>query len=386
MSEFHGGLSGSQPRQARQANTAAVLQLLAQRGPSSRGDLAVELSLNHGSVSRIVEPLLQAGLVREVTEQPRGRGRPRVPLEINPTSRFAVGVHLGVQHTTVGLTNLAGHCVEKFRENRDPSDAVATVRRAAELSREMAATASGPVLGVGVITGGRVDRERGQLVRNEVLGWDHVQLADLVGERSGLRVIVDNTVRAQLGAELAFGGSLGYRNVMYLFVGNVVEVGFVSRQVANSPHDIIQGDVSRILVRDLNGDGIGRFGTCGSDQALLAAANERGLSVRSVAELAIRADHHDLTAINLLNARAVQVAQVLDVLCDVMRPELVILGGGAAPSERWLHAVQSTVSTIAPDRVVRSAPPENALVIAAGGLLIRSFLAAGITEDIDNIN
>ncbi|MGK4591744.1 hypothetical protein [Amycolatopsis sp. w19] len=118
----HPGHTGSRPRQARQANTAAVLQLLVRSGPLARGDIAKELSLNHGSVSRIIEPLLSAGVVRELAERSTGArvGRPRVPVALDSSSRYAVGVHFGLERTTLGLIDLSGHCVKTHSETRDP--------------------------------------------------------------------------------------------------------------------------------------------------------------------------------------------------------------------------------------------------------------------------
>lgn len=368
-------LSGTQPRQARQANTAAVLQLLVQRGPLARSDIAKELSLNHGSVSRIIEPLLSLGIVRELVEQSTGFGRPRVPVALDPSSRYAVGVHLGLERTTVGLTDLAGHCVRSHTENRDPADSAETVRRAAELAAEMTGHAPGPVLGIGLAVGGEVDRAAGRVARNDVLGWVDVQVAERLRERTGLDVVVDANVSALLGAELTFGAGLGQHSVLYLFVGNVAEMGFLGRP-ATGPDSVIQGDFGRILVPGLTGGGHARFSEAGTDVALLAAARSAGLAVTSLADLISLADT-DPAAIGLLDARSAQVAHVADTVYDLMRPRMIILGGSGAPSERWLEAVRDKVETTPPRSLVLPRSGDNPLVTAAAGLVVRAFFTTG---------
>ncbi|MFI9403316.1 ROK family protein [Nocardia sp. NPDC052316] len=375
----HPALSGTQPRQARQANTAAVLQLLVQRGPLARREIATELSLNHGSVSRIIEPLLSVGIVRELVEHSTGVGRPRVPVALDPSSRYAVGVHFGLERITVGLTDLVGHCVRAHTENHDPADRVGTLRRAAELAAEMAGCAPGPVLGIGVAVGGEVDRVTGRVVRNGVLGWVDVRVADRLRERTGLDVVVDGNVCALLGAELTFGAGLGQHSVLYLFVGNVAEMGFLGQPRATGPDGIVQGSFGRILVPDLTGGGYARLGECGTDVALLAAARSAGLAVTSLTDL-VRLAEADPIAIRLLEARSAQVAAVADTVYDLMRPRMIILGGSGAPSDRWLEVVRDRVETAPPEALVRPRSSGNTLVTAAAGLVVRAFFTTGSTE------
>lgn len=374
----HPRVSGARPHQARRTNTAAVLHLLAQRGPLSRGDLARELRLNHGSVSRIIEPLVGSGLVRELPEEPVGRGRPRVPLVLNASGRHAVGVHLGLQRTTVGLTDLAGRCVRSYAEERDPTDVAATLERAAQLVATAIDAAPSPVVGVGVTTGGTVDREHGVVVRNDALGWDEVPVAAPLQAATGLPTLLDSTVRAQLGAELAFGAGRGRQSVLYVFVGNVLEAGFADSAAA--PESATQGDLGRLLVPTLTGTGTAPFARCGTDRALLEAADRLELNVSGLEDLA-RLAEHDPGAAALLDGRCAQIAHVVDVLSDLQHPDLVVLGGGAAPGPHWLQVIRGHLQAIDPARVVGPRSDSNPLVTAAAGVVVRAFLADGLTRD-----
>lgn len=269
-------LQGTQPRQARRSNTSAVLQLLAQRGALARADIAKELSLNHASVGRILDPLLADGIVRECAKEASGIGRPRIPVELDPTGGFAVGIHLGVERTTIGLTDLTGRCVETYAEDRDPADHDGTVRRAGELAADLAARAPQRVLGIGVVVGGDVDQSTGTVVRNEELGWYDVAVADALGKKTGLQVLVDSNARAHLNAELTFGAGQGMHSVLYLFVGNVAEIGFVNHPSLLDSDRIVHGSLRRIAVPELTGNGQARFDQCGTDLMLLAAARAAG--------------------------------------------------------------------------------------------------------------
>ncbi|MFI5731526.1 ROK family protein [Kribbella sp. NPDC051587] len=368
-------LSGTQPRQARRSNTSAVLQLLAQRGPLARADIAKELSLNHASVGRILDPLLADGIVRECARESSGIGRPRTPVELDPDGRFAIGIHLGVERTTIGLTDLTGRCVETYAEDRDPADHATTVRRAGELAAGLAARARGRVLGIGVVVGGDVDRTTGTVVRNEALGWYDVGVAEPLRRRTGLDVLVDSNARAHLNAELTFGAGQGLRSVLYLFVGNVAEIGFVNHPAPLNADNIVHGSLRRIAVPKLTRDGDARFDECGTDLILLAAARSAGLATPTLADLVRLADEHDPTAVDLLTAHSAQVAVLADTVYDLMRPNLVILGGSGAPTDRWLEVVRGQVETVPPQSLTRPRATTNPLVTASGSLVVRQFFA-----------
>ena len=84
----------------RTINRAAILEFLRLAKAASRTDIAEHLHISLPSVSRIVEGLIDSGLVREVGKKtvshPRGRGQ--VLLEINLEENLVIGIDLGGSH------------------------------------------------------------------------------------------------------------------------------------------------------------------------------------------------------------------------------------------------------------------------------------------------
>lgn len=71
------------------ASARAVLREIVRRGPATRAEIAARIGVTASAVSRISQPLIDAGLVREMPtardDRPAGRGRHSRPLDIDPT-------------------------------------------------------------------------------------------------------------------------------------------------------------------------------------------------------------------------------------------------------------------------------------------------------------
>lgn len=88
-------------------NESVVLDAI-RRHPAglSRVELAQATGLSAQTVSNITRRLLDRGVARESGKHNTGSGKPRTLLEIVPTSRYAVGVHLDPAVITCVLVDL----------------------------------------------------------------------------------------------------------------------------------------------------------------------------------------------------------------------------------------------------------------------------------------
>ncbi|WP_374380281.1 ROK family protein [Dongia sp.] len=91
-------------------NRHRILQALRLHGPLARVDLGSIVSLSPASVSSITGDLIRDGLIREVPggESGRGRGRPKVLIELTPQAACMVAVKLSINRIEVALGDFAG--------------------------------------------------------------------------------------------------------------------------------------------------------------------------------------------------------------------------------------------------------------------------------------
>ncbi|MEY9939306.1 putative NBD/HSP70 family sugar kinase [Streptacidiphilus sp. MAP5-52] len=176
----------------RDHNAAAVLSLVraAGAGGVSRVELARGSGLTAQAISKIVQRLLEDGLVGESGRGASTGGKPRTLLALVPEARWALGVQLGRDALTVLRADLAGRVADTRHLPIDlaewgPGPVLDLL--AEEVDRQLTAVERERVLGVGVASPGPLDQQAGVL--HEVTGapaWNRMALRDAVADRLGL--------------------------------------------------------------------------------------------------------------------------------------------------------------------------------------------------------
>jgi len=229
----------------RRVNRAAVLQQVFMRGPVNRVNLAQLTGLSSGSVTNVTGALLAEGVVSEVGLEESEGGRPRVLLEMNPEFGSVVGVEVGETRVRVEAFNMkmdvAGTAEVSLHPQRcDASFAIEEISTAIErLHAELGANGQ-RLLGVGVAVPGVVASHAGDSrVYAPNIGWRDVPLEEMVRERVGLPVFVDNGAKALGQAEMWLGVGRGASHAIVTLWGTGVGAaiftnGAIYRGVASS--------------------------------------------------------------------------------------------------------------------------------------------------------
>jgi N-acetylglucosamine repressor len=189
---------------SREINRQIALNLIRERQPISRAELARQMGMRRGAVSRLVEELLGTGLVFEGAkgESPRGR-KPR-QLYIETRRRCVVAVDVTFSHTSITVTDVLGHPLLEVSETPAHSRPRYHVR---ELARGIGRLLEehpevGECLGIGVAVSGLVDLEGGRLRYGPTLGWHDVDLLEPLKAATGLPVQVENSCKACVLAQV----------------------------------------------------------------------------------------------------------------------------------------------------------------------------------------
>ena len=110
-------MSGSQPGlgAAHASSRSAILDLIRAAGTISRVELTRATGLTAATISTVVRRLIDDGLVLEVGRAESTGGKPRMLLQLDPSARYAVGVHLDHAGITYVIANLGGAIVARWR-------------------------------------------------------------------------------------------------------------------------------------------------------------------------------------------------------------------------------------------------------------------------------
>ncbi|MFB7496264.1 ROK family protein [Streptomyces sp. NPDC056161] len=198
-------------------------------GPLSRAELARRLDLSAGSLTRLTKPLIESGLLVEVPEAggpgEARQGRPSQPLDVVAESRSFLGFKITEDRVYGVVTSLRSDIVARLDRPLTTHDPGEVVDLLAGMTAELAA--SFPALaGIGIGVGGLV-QDRAVVGESPFLKWRDVPLAELVGARTGLPVVVENDFAALVEAETWFGAGRGLDRFVVLTIGAGFGYGLV---------------------------------------------------------------------------------------------------------------------------------------------------------------
>lgn len=243
-----------------------------------------------------------------------------------------VGLDIGATKTLGLVIDDAGEILAEVREATEPgTDGV--VRTAARVVEALRAATGQPLTGtVGVGIPGLVDPASGTVKHAVNLGLDGdwFPLGEALGERLGVRVVVENDVNAaSLGAVKVSGED----DLVYLSIGTGLAAGLVLEGRLRRGDHGAAGEVGHIPV-DPHGvlcecGQRGCLETIASGSALAAAWPSTG-HVPPAQALFAAAQAGDERAIAVREEFAGGVASAIRVLALAVDPRTVVLGGGVA--------------------------------------------------------
>ncbi|MFG2728169.1 ROK family protein [Streptomyces canus] len=244
-------------------------------GPLSRTELARRLGLSAGSLTRLTKPLIESGLLIEVPEAGTPaevrQGRPSQPLDVVAESRSFIGFKITEDMVYGVVTTLRSEIVARHDRHLASHDPAEVADLLAEMTLELARGYPG-LAGIGIGVGGFV-QERAVVGESPFLHWRDVPLGELVEERTGLPVVVENDVAALVEAETWFGAGRGLDRFVVLTIGAGIGYGLVlgGRRVPYAEEDRGFG---RHWIIDANGP-LTPDGNRGSAVSLLTIPNIR---------------------------------------------------------------------------------------------------------------
>ncbi|MFC9502358.1 ROK family protein [Streptomyces sp. NPDC057002] len=198
-------------------------------GPLSRTELARRLGLSAGSLTRLTKPLIESNLLIEAAEAgapaEARQGRPSQPLDVVADSGSFLGFKITEDTVYCVVTTLRSHIVARHDRPLTTHDPAEVADLLGAMTAELAAEHP-RLAGIGIGVGGFV-QDRAVVGESPFLLWRDVPLAELVEQRTGLPVVVENDVAALVEAETWFGAGRGLDRFAVLTIGAGIGYGLV---------------------------------------------------------------------------------------------------------------------------------------------------------------
>ncbi|HEX8355310.1 MAG TPA: ROK family protein [Pyrinomonadaceae bacterium] len=273
------------------------------------------------------------------------------------THDLIAAVDVGGTKIALGLSDLEGRALpfRRFPTRRVERGPHSVVEQALDELEKMAAEAGGRVAAVGVGCGGPLSRSRGLILSPANLpGWDEFPIVDIVRERFGVPVELDNDANAAALAEHEYGAGRGVENMVYLTISTGIGGGLIlGGRLIHGVGDAA-GEVGHMIVEP-GGTPCG----CGSRGCLETICSGTSIARRAAERLAAGDRSSTLLeggGLNDITARAVAeaaragdplAAEVWDETVEYLAlgvgnviaafaPEAVVLGGGVSTAGEQL--------------------------------------------------
>lgn len=249
-----------------------MLQTLISEEVASRADIARETELTRVTVSDLISELIETGIVEELGQSTSGRpGKPATLLRVDPGSRHIVGLDLSsLGELRAAVFDLAGEKVWERTFDTDVETGVAAVSAVVELAECAVASASAPLLGVGVGSPGIIDPE-GTVVTASTFGWRDYPLGAHLRERLRVPVQVANDTNAAMMAASSFDSRQD--DLMLINFGYGVGAGILLDGVPRLGPRYAAGEIGHLVV----GTDGGPRCACGKEGCLEAWVSQPNL-------------------------------------------------------------------------------------------------------------
>jgi predicted NBD/HSP70 family sugar kinase len=330
----------------RRVNRQRLLDVVRQSGQISRADLAKATHLSPPTVSALVEDLVQeVGLLHEVGMGTSKGGRPPVMLQFNAEFGFLVGIDIGSRTLRVALTDLQGTMLARHQEptnpamHRDGPAAIGQIVTAVQDLFRRAGCDRGKLYGVAVGAPGMTDVTTGRVINAVNLpGWVDVPLRDLLAQRLGAPVHVDNDANMAALGELWRGSAQNTDDFVFMALGAGVGAGIVVGGRLHRGHHWHAGEVSHMTLdyREWQSD----FGDRGYLESRVGAGaiadwqharplvDDQSDRAGAVARILAAARAGDARAAAVIDELAVYMGTAVANIVSVLDPALIVFGGG----------------------------------------------------------
>ncbi len=361
MAYLRGISGGRNVDTTRNFNRASVMKLILENPGIDRTRLAEATGLTGAAVTRIVQELMNAGLLADTgaLDETGGRGRRRTGLEVAGNGGYVLGLGILAFNSSVALTDITGRTIDTLAvepsQISDPTQTLDEIAAAAKSLIEKHGLREDRIFGAGAAIAGYLDRQGEIWERSPYLGWPAFNIRRSLSDRLGLRIAVENVNRCIAVAESRMGCCRGAREILLVRAalglgGAIISSGEILRgqnnqagQIGHIPADP-DGPVCSCGKR-------GCLNTLASGSAIL---NELGISnssnggpdqmegrERELRNVLSRSLENDTAAIGAISQAGDALAKHCASLVHSIDPQTIVLTGPLGRNSTYCDAFKA---------------------------------------------
>ena len=328
-------------------------------------ELSKELNLSVPTIAKVIAEMCDDGYIINCGKMDTGKGRSPAIYGLAPESGYFVGVDLMNDGLNLGLMNFKGDLVKidmgvpyQYSNSQEGLDelcaCVTDFIDQLDIAKER-------ILTVGVNIPGRVNPEMGHSFSR--FNFDERPLVELMAEKIGCRVYVDNDTRSMTYGEMTKGVVKGEKDVIFVNLSWGIGCGLILNGELYTGKSGFSGELGHFptfdnellchcgkrgcLETEISGMALHRtLFQCVKEGRQTALSeqimnNEASLTLDDIIEATLK---EDLLCIELIEEIGQKLGRYLAGLINLLNPEMVIIGGTLARTgDSVLQPVKSAV-------------------------------------------
>ncbi|MBO8165123.1 MAG: ROK family protein [Brevibacillus sp.] len=329
----------------KKGNKSIVLEIIKNRSPISRADIASLTNLNKGTVSSLVNELIDEHLIYETGPGESTGGRRPIMLIFNASAGYSIGIDIGVNYILGILTDLKGEILLEQIISMKRLDYAEILNKVIDMityfKSNMKKSPYG-LIGIGIGVPGIVQKN-GTVLLAPNLGWKNIPLKQIIEDKFHVPVIIENEANGGAYGEKVFGIGQKSDNMVYVSAGIGIGVGLIIDGRLYQGNMGYAGEMGHMTV-NVNG-GKCRCGNSGcwelyaSEQALIQKAIQNGydendISLEKLMELA---NTGDKKAIQIFAEVGEMFGIGITNIINTFNPQQIVIGNRMASAEKWLR-------------------------------------------------
>lgn len=364
--------SQTSPLRPKALNDAAtikqtILRYCIYEGKHMIPSLAEALGYSVPTITKYIGELMTEGYFIEYGKVASQRGRKPIVYGVNPSSCYFVGVDIGRFALNIGIMNLIGEIIyEKTIDTYRFENSPASLDQVCEHVRNVISGVdidTSKIANINVNISGRVNAETGYSYSIFNFEENDEPLAQILSDKIGYPVQIENDTRAMTYGELASGNARRYKNALFVNASWGLGLGIIiGGELYYGKHgysgefghiNVYQNEImchcgkKGCLETEVSGSAIYRK-LCerirDGQSSVLSELVNHGQAI-TVSDIVNAANlQEDTLCIELIEQTGSELGRLMANMINIFNPEAVIIGGTLAMAgESFLSPIKSSI-------------------------------------------